>query len=220
MCQDGSNCVRVAQRVWCVCLLCLRMADSFQEKLQGSTLYVLTIASVTIMPIQLMTGIFGMNFSYGDGTCPDDPDGGACPAMWELHWKHGYRAFWALGLALTGLVILAMHKKGILKSRSIHWSTTLDEGLLAQEAEVEQAKDRFRSASVRSPNGSKPTELITDILPGLGRVGTKGDKGSSSSAWAGGSGSGPGDAYSADSPSSSSTGAAAGVGGRGHLIHP
>ena len=98
---------------WCVCLLCSRMADSFQEKLQGSTLYVLTIASVTIMPIQLMTGIFGMNFSYGDGTCPDDPNGDACPAMWELHWKHGYRAFWALGLALTGLVILAMHKKGI-----------------------------------------------------------------------------------------------------------
>jgi Mg2+ and Co2+ transporter CorA len=40
--------------------------DSFQEKLQGSTLYVLTIASVTIMPIQLMTGIFGMNFTWQD----------------------------------------------------------------------------------------------------------------------------------------------------------
>ena len=33
--------------------------DSFQEKLQNRTLFVLTIATVTIMPFQLMTGLFG-----------------------------------------------------------------------------------------------------------------------------------------------------------------
>ena len=76
--------------------------DSFQEKVQGSTLYILTISSVTIMPFQLLTGLFGMNFV-------GEEDDGA--QMAELHWKYGYAMFWAVGSFLTAVILVMMHRK-------------------------------------------------------------------------------------------------------------
>jgi Mg2+ and Co2+ transporter CorA len=79
--------------------------DSFQEKVQGSTLYILTISSVTIMPFQLLTGLFGMNFADPDG------DGPASEQMAELYWEYGYMMFWIGGCFLTGIILLLMHRK-------------------------------------------------------------------------------------------------------------
>jgi Mg2+ and Co2+ transporter CorA len=41
----------------------------------AGTLYILTIATVTIMPAQLMTGMFGMNF-VGDPETQDENGAG------------------------------------------------------------------------------------------------------------------------------------------------
>lgn len=92
--------------------------EGFQEKLQNATLYVLTIASVAIMPAQTMTGMFGMNFAEPGS---DSAEGLQDPM---LKTKYGYWIFfWGLGGLLTGLTVYWMHMKGILKSRSTSWSS-------------------------------------------------------------------------------------------------
>ena len=60
--------------------------DSFlsvQSNRLNQTLKVLTVASIILMSVTLVAGIYGMNFEY----------------MPELHWRYGY--LWALGLMLA-----------------------------------------------------------------------------------------------------------------------
>jgi Mg2+ and Co2+ transporter CorA len=54
--------------------------ETHQEKVVANTLYMLTIVTVIILPIQTMTGLFGMNFED----------------MAELRWEYGYHMFWTL----------------------------------------------------------------------------------------------------------------------------
>ena len=82
--------------------------DSFQEKLMNKTLYVLTIATIVILPAQFLTGLYGMNFGQGDNE----------DQMNELHWTHGYTMFWVLSLVLTLLVCVVMWRLGFMKKRS------------------------------------------------------------------------------------------------------
>ena len=97
--------VEVAEAYLEQCRGAAEFFESFQEKVVAGTLYILTIATVTIMPAQLCTGVFGMNFegnNKGEG-----PLGGG-----ELQWKYGYPMFWVLVLVLTGTVGFMMHKRG------------------------------------------------------------------------------------------------------------
>ena len=152
--------------------------DSFQEKLQGSTLYVLTIASVTIMPMQFMTGLYGMNFVWEAEATEDTNDDGVIDskdlnlewyewshAMPELHMKHGYVYFWVLGLFLTAAVVMAMHKKGILQSRSIHWATTLDASIMEEEEKRHDEMSRFRNKEKGGNGGASDGESNSDPSP-------------------------------------------------------
>ena len=57
--RNAENMVEVACAYMEQCTGIESFYDSFQEKVQGSTLYILTITSVTIMPFQFLTGLFG-----------------------------------------------------------------------------------------------------------------------------------------------------------------
>ena len=91
--KNADNMVEVAEAYMEQCKGAADFFESFQEKVVAGTLYILTIASVTIMPTQLLTGLFGMNF-VGEF----DPETGAIGpgGMVELNWKYGYAMFWVL----------------------------------------------------------------------------------------------------------------------------
>jgi len=63
---NANNMVEVSEAYMQQCLDIEQIFDSHQEKQLGNTLYLLTIATVTILPIQTMTGLFGMNFIRED----------------------------------------------------------------------------------------------------------------------------------------------------------
>lgn len=63
---------------------------SFQDSRMNKTLFTLTTATICLLPLQCLTGIWGMNFSE----------------MPELEWKHGYLMFWCIALSLIALAIL------------------------------------------------------------------------------------------------------------------
>ena len=52
----------------------------------NDTLYFLTLVTTCIIPMQTLTGLYGMNFVKPDGT----------PNMPELTWEHGYEGFWVM----------------------------------------------------------------------------------------------------------------------------
>ena len=95
--------------------------DSHQERQLGNFLYVLTIATVTILPIQMMTGIFGMNFE---------------PTMAELKWEYGYHMFWILVITSVLTILICLWRKGWLqkcKELDDHYATDAEkEEILAR----------------------------------------------------------------------------------------
>ena len=104
--RNAENMVEVANAYMEQCQGIESFYDSFQEKLQASTLYILTIATVVIMPYQIMTGLFGMNFVDVNPDHIDAATGEASPEyglpnMPLLTWKHGYLFFWLIGGVLT-----------------------------------------------------------------------------------------------------------------------
>lgn len=64
----------------------------------NNILNILTFITFVITPMQLMTGLYGMNFRI----------------MPELNWKHGYHYFWALSLTLTitfALILVCLKRR-------------------------------------------------------------------------------------------------------------
>lgn len=57
---------------------------------------VLTILSTIIMPLTLITGIYGMNFEF----------------MPELHWKYGYMVVWGMFAAISGGMVFFFRRRG------------------------------------------------------------------------------------------------------------
>jgi len=66
-------------------------ADKLQAKQMDSTLYTLTVATVTILPAQFLTGLWGMNFDF----------------MPELHFRYGYLLFWIASI-VSGVLTLSL----------------------------------------------------------------------------------------------------------------
>jgi magnesium transporter len=59
----------------------------------NDALFVLTVATVVMLPAQFFAGVFGMNFKHG---------------MAILEWEHGYMFFWLLsGAFVLALIVLA-----------------------------------------------------------------------------------------------------------------
>ncbi len=56
---------------------------------QGTVQYILTCVLVPLAPMQLLTGVYGMNFTY----------------MPELDWEWGYAYFWSLAVFLISCLV-------------------------------------------------------------------------------------------------------------------
>ena len=61
-------------------------------------LYVLTFVTLLLAPLQLLTGVYGMNFEV----------------MPELTWQYGYAYFWTLATVLISLLGFVFHRMGWL----------------------------------------------------------------------------------------------------------
>jgi magnesium transporter len=67
---------------------------------------VLTVISTIFIPLTFLAGVYGMNF--------DRSEPGNMP---ELGWPYGYLAFWAVSIALGGLLLLLFRRLGWLARR-------------------------------------------------------------------------------------------------------
>jgi hypothetical protein len=76
---------------------CDSMTDSYDRKASdkmNSILNILTFITFVITPMQLLTGLYGMNFAV----------------MPELAWHHGYAYFWAMSISLSLLFALLLYR--------------------------------------------------------------------------------------------------------------
>jgi len=69
------------------------------DESQNATLRLLTVITGTIFPMQLLTGVFGMNFEY----------------MPELGYKWSYLIFWMFNVTVIILLIKFWHHRGMLE---------------------------------------------------------------------------------------------------------
>lgn len=83
--------------------VCESLADEYDRKGKdqvNNILNYLTMIMFVILPLQILTGLYGMNFKY----------------MPELEWKYGYHYFFALAgtvTSLTAAVVLYAYKKSL-----------------------------------------------------------------------------------------------------------
>lgn len=76
--------------------------QSAQADRQSQVLYMLTFVTILIAPLQLLTGLYGMNFSV----------------IPELEWKYGYLYFWSLAIFLMLLIGATFKRMGWLEATS------------------------------------------------------------------------------------------------------
>jgi Mg2+ and Co2+ transporter CorA len=74
--------------------------QSAQADRQSQVLYMLTFVTILIAPLQILTGLYGMNFAV----------------IPELEWKYGYLYFWSLAIFLMLLLGLIFKYMGWLKA--------------------------------------------------------------------------------------------------------
>jgi magnesium transporter len=76
---------------------CESLTDSYNRKSSAkmnNILNILTLITFVITPLQLLTGLYGMNFRI----------------MPELHWHHGYAYFWVVSITLSLLSALLLYR--------------------------------------------------------------------------------------------------------------
>jgi len=76
---------------------CESLTDSYDRKASAkmnSILNILTFITFVITPMQLLTGLYGMNFKV----------------MPELDWHHGYTYFWMMSVSLSFVFALILYK--------------------------------------------------------------------------------------------------------------
>ena len=77
---------------------CAQLQSLFQSEIdirQNRIMQILTIVTTIFLPLTLLVGWYGMNFS----------------GMPELHWKYGYPAIIALSIAVVALILWICKKK-------------------------------------------------------------------------------------------------------------
>jgi hypothetical protein len=83
------------------CDLIIDEYDREKQNMTNQVLNILTFITFIITPLQIMTGIYGMNFKH----------------MSELEWSHGYKYyFWGLACTLTALfalILICLQKKAL-----------------------------------------------------------------------------------------------------------
>lgn len=70
--------------------------SSLSNDMMNRALFVLTITTTTIMPVQVFSGIFGMNFAF----------------MPELAWEYSYTLFWVFTLLMCAIIFIWFVSKG------------------------------------------------------------------------------------------------------------
>jgi|AntAceMinimDraft_12_1070368.scaffolds.fasta_scaffold120837_1 hypothetical protein len=83
------------------CRNVLERIEAHQNKKTNDTLLVLTILTALMLPVQFLTGVWGMNFSV----------------MPELEMDYGYFLFWALVPTLSGFTYWYMRHKGMVTTQ-------------------------------------------------------------------------------------------------------
>ena len=122
--------------------------QAYQDARMNSTLFTLTTATVGFLPIQLLTGIYGMNFEV----------------MPELHYEYGYPMFWCAAIFFLLSVVVTL-----VRSRSKPSNSVI---LLDEEPVKVRSKRSFRNSSrsdTDSMQGSTRRSML-DQVPGLRRV--------------------------------------------------
>lgn len=87
---------REAQQIW---EYTSQIRDVYQQRLdvhQNNIMKILTIVTTIFMPLTLITGWYGMNFSY----------------MPELHWRYGYALIFLVSIAVVIILCILFKKKG------------------------------------------------------------------------------------------------------------
>ena len=70
----------------------------YHDRRMNDVLYILTIVTTCVIPTQLFTGVFGMNFATTSNELGlQDP---------MLRWKYGYHFFWVFSVGTTLLGVL------------------------------------------------------------------------------------------------------------------
>lgn len=76
--------------------------NTILDRRMNDILYVLTMVTTVIVPMQTLTGVYGMNFVDENNN----------PAMPELTWKYGYAYFWVLSLGLSLVIMISFKVMG------------------------------------------------------------------------------------------------------------
>ena len=69
-----------------------------EDQKNNRTLSILTVVTTTLLPIQILSGVYGMNFQLEDGS----------PGIPELVMPNGYMFFWGVSLALAFSACIAL----------------------------------------------------------------------------------------------------------------
>jgi hypothetical protein len=120
-----------------VCYLCSPVEPTLSDPApcrQQDVLYILTLTTVCIMPLQFLSGLFGMNFVNDDGS-PGDP-------LLTYGWK-GYAFFWFIGISLTLFSIWAFRS-----------GQTLLRGTLSNSGKVAKSISKVGRAARKSTEGA------------------------------------------------------------------
>jgi hypothetical protein len=89
MLSDVSSTIAITARLQ-------ELYSSLSNDMMNRALFVLTITTTTIMPLQVFSGVFGMNFAI----------------MPELSWEYSYAVFWIVSLLLCAAIFVWFISKG------------------------------------------------------------------------------------------------------------
>lgn len=117
--------------------------ERFLDNRMGDMLYVLTLASVVILPIQTMSGIYGMNFINEDGD----------PNIPILVWKWGYLYFWLCGIGLSALVLGLLWWAGMLRATKKNNKVQRNDF------------DRIQASAAKESKSRRPVRKPTKVYP-------------------------------------------------------
>merc|ERR1712159_902329 len=69
-----------------MCLILKDSSERSRDKSMNETLFALSVITAVFLPMQFITGLYGINFVKDDGS----------PNIPELTWERGYYYFWGL----------------------------------------------------------------------------------------------------------------------------
>lgn len=91
----ATRIVENAERLRDICFSLVDLHTGITSAKMNEIMKVLTVITTIFVPITFLTSVYGMNFE----------------GIEEIHWKHGYLAFWLLVIAISGSLFLYFKRK-------------------------------------------------------------------------------------------------------------